>query len=200
MFDPEVWKDWHLRLGVILLSVLVFFPGLGDFGLWDPWEVHYGEVGRSMVERGDWISPWWGSYWQAPGQTPEGEYFFSKPVLLLWMMGIGLQLFGFSELGIRFGVAVIAAMGVVSVYLAGSHVWSGRVGLREPDVQGDEPEIDPAAIDLVNDLAWQLRGERGAKFEVLEGRALRYNQRDTLLNGDFIAVADARLAWRDWLE
>jgi 3'(2'), 5'-bisphosphate nucleotidase len=34
----------------------------------------------------------------------------------------------------------------------------------------------------------------------LEGRALRYNQRDTLLNGDFIAVADARLAWRDWLE
>ena len=129
MFDQEVWKDWHLRLGVILLSVLVFFPGLGDFGLWDPWEVHYGEVGRSMVERGDWISPWWGSYWQAPGQTPEGEYFFSKPVLLLWMMGIGLQLFGFSELGIRFGVAVIAAMGVVSVYLAGSHVWSRRVGL-----------------------------------------------------------------------
>jgi len=34
----------------------------------------------------------------------------------------------------------------------------------------------------------------------LEGRALRYNQRDTLLNGDFIAMADARLAWRDWLE
>jgi hypothetical protein len=55
MFDREVWKDWHLRLGVILLSILVFFPGLGDFGLWDPWEVHYGEVGRSMVERGDWI-------------------------------------------------------------------------------------------------------------------------------------------------
>jgi len=34
----------------------------------------------------------------------------------------------------------------------------------------------------------------------LEGRALRYNQRDTLLNGDFVAVADARLAWREWLE
>ncbi|WP_397596637.1 3'(2'),5'-bisphosphate nucleotidase CysQ [Silanimonas sp.] len=34
----------------------------------------------------------------------------------------------------------------------------------------------------------------------LEGRALRYNQRDTLLNGDFIAVAEAGLPWRDWLE
>ncbi|MFY8124151.1 MAG: 3'(2'),5'-bisphosphate nucleotidase CysQ, partial [Silanimonas sp.] len=28
----------------------------------------------------------------------------------------------------------------------------------------------------------------------------RYNQRDTLLNGDFIAVAEAGLPWRDWLE
>jgi 3'(2'), 5'-bisphosphate nucleotidase len=34
----------------------------------------------------------------------------------------------------------------------------------------------------------------------LEGRPLRYNQRDTLLNGDFVAVADARLPWRSWLE
>ena len=34
----------------------------------------------------------------------------------------------------------------------------------------------------------------------LEGRPLRYNQRDTLLNGDFIAVADAGLPWRTWLE
>jgi 3'(2'), 5'-bisphosphate nucleotidase len=34
----------------------------------------------------------------------------------------------------------------------------------------------------------------------LEGRPLRYNQRDTLLNGDFIAMADAGLPWRTWLE
>ena len=34
----------------------------------------------------------------------------------------------------------------------------------------------------------------------LEGRPLRYNQRDTLLNGDFVAVRDARLPWRPWLD
>jgi 3'(2'), 5'-bisphosphate nucleotidase len=33
----------------------------------------------------------------------------------------------------------------------------------------------------------------------LEGRPLRYNQRGTLLNRDFIAMADARLPWRTWL-
>jgi 3'(2'), 5'-bisphosphate nucleotidase len=33
----------------------------------------------------------------------------------------------------------------------------------------------------------------------LEGRPLRYNQREALLNGDFIALADPALPWRDWL-
>jgi 4-amino-4-deoxy-L-arabinose transferase-like glycosyltransferase len=127
--DKEVWSDWTVQLAVWMLAFCVFLPGIGAFGLWDPWEVHYGEVGRSMVERHDWISPWWGSYWRAPGQTPEGEYFFSKPVLLLWMMGLGLQVFGFTETGIRIGVALIAIMGVVAAYMAGSHVWSRRVGV-----------------------------------------------------------------------
>lgn len=33
----------------------------------------------------------------------------------------------------------------------------------------------------------------------LQGRPFRYNQRDTLLNGDFIALGDPALPWRDWL-
>ena len=31
------------------------------------------------------------------------------------------------------------------------------------------------------------------------GRPLRYNQRDTLLNGDFIALGDPDLPWRGWV-
>jgi 3'(2'), 5'-bisphosphate nucleotidase len=31
------------------------------------------------------------------------------------------------------------------------------------------------------------------------GRPLRYNQRDTLLNGDFMALGDPALPWRDWV-
>lgn len=33
----------------------------------------------------------------------------------------------------------------------------------------------------------------------LQGRPFRYNQRDTLLNGDFIALGDPGLRWRDWV-
>ena len=32
------------------------------------------------------------------------------------------------------------------------------------------------------------------------GRPLRYNQRDTILNGDFIALGDPGLPWRGWLQ
>ncbi|TKR34096.1 3'(2'),5'-bisphosphate nucleotidase CysQ [Luteimonas gilva] len=32
-----------------------------------------------------------------------------------------------------------------------------------------------------------------------KGRPLRYNQRDTILNGDFLALGDPQLPWRDWL-
>jgi len=31
------------------------------------------------------------------------------------------------------------------------------------------------------------------------GRPLRYNQRDTLLNGDFMALGDPALPWREWV-
>ena len=34
----------------------------------------------------------------------------------------------------------------------------------------------------------------------LQGRPFRYNQRDTLLNGDFIALGDPGLPWRKWVE
>ena len=31
------------------------------------------------------------------------------------------------------------------------------------------------------------------------GRPLRYNQRDTILNGDFLALGDPALPWKEWL-
>ena len=42
----------------------------------------------------------------------------------------------------------------------------------------------------------------GAGGQVVDprGRPLRYNLRDTLLNGDFIAIGDPQLPWRDWTD
>lgn len=138
-YSLEALSDWPVRLAVVLMTLMLFFPFIGSFGLWDPWEGHYGEVARQMIERGDWISPWWGSHWEIPGKSAEGHYFFSKPVLLLWMMGIGMQVFGFGEVGIRFGVAMVASIAAISVYMAGERIFNRRVGVLMALALGTSP-------------------------------------------------------------
>lgn len=57
------WMQVPVTLRVVSLmaafSSFLFLPYLGAVGLWDPWETHYGEVARMMVERNDYVFPWW---------------------------------------------------------------------------------------------------------------------------------------------
>ena len=57
---------------------------------------------------------------------------------------------------------------------------------------GPTSEWDTAAAQAV------LEGAGGQVVDP-RGRPFRYNQRDTILNGDFIALGDPALPWRDWL-
>jgi hypothetical protein len=134
--EPGSWSD---RAIVAVVASLVLLPLLGSFGLWDPWETHYGEVGRQIVERNDWISTWWGSHWQDAGGAKEGSFFYSKPILLMWLMAMGLSVFGFSAFAIRIGVALVAILGIILVFEAGKGVWSRRVGFLMALVLGTSP-------------------------------------------------------------
>ena len=90
-------------LASALLAGVVFLPGLGSVGLFDPWEPHYAEVSRQMLLRADWVHPWW-----------REAGFFSKPPLLLWGGAAGLAIAGEGavEWGLRLPVALLAVMGV----------------------------------------------------------------------------------------
>jgi 3'(2'), 5'-bisphosphate nucleotidase len=57
---------------------------------------------------------------------------------------------------------------------------------------GPTSEWDTAAGQVVLEAA-------GGLVVDAKGRPLRYNQRDTLLNGDFLAVGDPGLPWREWI-
>ena len=58
---------------------------------------------------------------------------------------------------------------------------------------GPTSEWDTAAGQCV------LEGAGGCVLDA-KGRPLRYNQRDTILNGDFIALGDPALPWREWCD
>jgi 4-amino-4-deoxy-L-arabinose transferase-like glycosyltransferase len=91
-------RERLLTLCLLSLLCLLYLPFAGSYGLWDPWETHYGEVGRQMAARNDWISLWW------PGspQDPASGVFFSKPVLTFWLMALSLKAFGLGHDGAQY--------------------------------------------------------------------------------------------------
>ncbi|WP_216904580.1 glycosyltransferase family 39 protein [Synechococcus sp. CCY 9618] len=97
---------WVLSgLWLLLICWLAFFQGLGSLGLMDKTEALFVEVGHQMLERGDWVTPWW-----------NGERFFDYPVWGYWMVGLSFRLFGVSEWAARLPVALAASAVVVAAF------------------------------------------------------------------------------------
>ena len=67
---------------VVLVSLAVLVPGITRYSLVDPWETHYGEVARMMLQEHDLVHLDW---------PQDNEGFRSKPVLTFWMMAAGMK-------------------------------------------------------------------------------------------------------------
>jgi len=92
--------------------------------------------------------------------------------------------------------AFIGAMGEVEAVGLGSSLKFCRIAEGGLDVYprfGPTSEWDTGAGQCV------LEAAGGAVLDP-RGRPLRYNQRDTILNGDFIALGDTALPWQRWLQ
>lgn len=126
-----LWRIGEERRHLLLLATfaaVIFFPYLGAVGFWDPWETHYGEVARSMIVRSDFVHPYW-----------ENAYFFSKPILSLWLMAAGMLVADvnapergiavYTEWAVRTPFALLAMGGVLLVYLAVARTMNRRAGI-----------------------------------------------------------------------
>jgi 4-amino-4-deoxy-L-arabinose transferase-like glycosyltransferase len=120
--------EWQVALIVAGLAAVLFIPYLGAVGLWDCWEPHYGEVAREMIQRNDYVIPWWESAW-----------FFSKPPLTMWMTALGMQIVGtnravgpvalYTEWGMRLPIALYSIFSLALFSFALTRTVSKRVGL-----------------------------------------------------------------------
>src|SRR5512140_1477582 len=90
-------SERQMVLLVLLIGALLYLPLAGSYGLFDPWETHYGEVGRQMAQRNDFISLYW------PGSPLDSEHFWSKPVLTFWLMALSMKVFGIGGAGVPAG-------------------------------------------------------------------------------------------------
>ncbi len=92
--------------------------------------------------------------------------------------------------------ALIDRIGDVDTVACGSALKFCRIAEGAIDFYprfGPTSEWDTAAGQAI------LEGAGGAVVDP-RNRPLRYNRRDTLLNGDFMAMGDRALPWQDWLE
>ena len=99
---------------VIAVAAAVLVPGLWTYSPVDPWETHYGEVGRMMRQSHDYVLTQW------PGTNYDhaaNEGFRSKPVLVAWLVAAGMQITGLAADGGYSGELVHDARTMVALRL-----------------------------------------------------------------------------------
>jgi 4-amino-4-deoxy-L-arabinose transferase-like glycosyltransferase len=151
----------HATLLVLLFGVLLYIPFAGSYGLWDPWETHYGEVARQMTKRGDFISLWW------PGSPLDGEAFWSKPVLTFWLMSLSMHVAGLAGPGapsgemavgstaewvMRVPFCLMSLLALLGVYLPTSRFVSRRAGFLAVLVLATTPLFSLVARQAMTDM------------------------------------------------
>jgi 4-amino-4-deoxy-L-arabinose transferase-like glycosyltransferase len=119
------------RPGLLLFVIAsaLFLPLLGSFGLWDPWETHYGEVTREILSRDDWISLWWA----------QDHWFWSKPIGIFWSEALVWSASGIAykpdanfahvEWVLRLPVYLFSIVGLQAAYAAMSRAFGRRAAL-----------------------------------------------------------------------
>lgn len=98
------------RLALLLLGgAVLLLPGL-SWGALERAEVYFMDGARAMLERGDWLVPYF-----------RGEPFFDKPVLTYWLIALSFRAFGFSAEAAR----LVPALATLAVLAA--TVWLGSL-------------------------------------------------------------------------
>jgi 4-amino-4-deoxy-L-arabinose transferase-like glycosyltransferase len=193
-------SERRVSLLVVLFGLVLYLPFMGSYGLYDPWETHYAEVARQMMERGDYISLWW------PGAPIDPEHFWSKPVLSFWLMSLSMRVFGLAhaapgtlalstraEWAVRLPFVLLGVLGIYAVYLCVSRFVSRRAGVIAAVVTATSPLYSLVARQAMTDMAFV-----GPMTMALALGALAlFDDDDTPLPRRQLRVGSRMLEWPD---
>ena len=110
--------DFIRRYGFLILLALPFFVALDDSSVWDSNEAFYAQTPREMVERGDWLVPYF-----------NGQPRLNKPPLSYWVVTPFYQFFSASLFWERLVMAMLAYGCVLAVFANGRILYNHRVAL-----------------------------------------------------------------------
>ena len=111
----ERQKSWLtlIALWLLLLVMATLRP------LAVPDEGRYGEIGRWMLQSGDWLTP-----------RLNGIPFFHKPPLLHWLEAMSLATFGVNAVALRLVPALHVGLMMVALYLSARRISTELIARR----------------------------------------------------------------------
>jgi 4-amino-4-deoxy-L-arabinose transferase-like glycosyltransferase len=103
---------------MIVLSAALFLSGNWILPLMDRDEPKFAEASREMLERSDYLIPWF-----------NGQYRFDKPPLIYWCQAASYRLFGQSAFSARLPSAIFATATAALLILWGRRLGNEKAGL-----------------------------------------------------------------------
>jgi 4-amino-4-deoxy-L-arabinose transferase len=94
-----------VTLTVFILFLLIYIMPLNIRPLVIPDETRYAEIGREMVETGDWIAP-----------RLDGLRYFEKPVLGHWLNALSIKILGENAFAVRLPSALAAGLSAMILF------------------------------------------------------------------------------------
>ena len=108
------WGPWI----VLAASLVLLLPGISELPLLDRDEPRFATATREMLERPDWVIPWFND-----------QYRFDKPPLIYWMMMPFYALGGAVEWAARLPGVLASAAAALGIFTFGRLFHSARSGL-----------------------------------------------------------------------
>lgn len=113
----EKLAQWPERT-VVVFSLALLLAGNWIMPLTDRDEVRFAEASREMIQRGDYVVPWFNGAWR-----------FDKPVLIYWCQMASYKLFGANDFTARLPSALFTTGTALLLVRWGRKVASPRAGL-----------------------------------------------------------------------
>ncbi|MBU0683882.1 MAG: glycosyltransferase family 39 protein [Candidatus Omnitrophota bacterium] len=110
-------KEKYFITILLVISVFLFFFGLGSMSLTDPDETFYAQTAKEMFNANEWNTP-----------LLFGNPQFEKPILYYWLIMLSYIVFGIGEFAARFPSAVFGVIGIFGVYFLGRSLFSPLCG------------------------------------------------------------------------
>ncbi|MGI8917345.1 MAG: ArnT family glycosyltransferase [Pyrinomonadaceae bacterium] len=103
---------------IIAIASIVLLGGIGGRPLFNFDEALYAQAAKEMVQSGNFLTPRW-----------NGEFFFHKPPLLLWLTAICYKLLGISEFSARLTSSLAGIGSALLTYKIGVRLYSPFVAV-----------------------------------------------------------------------